>query len=534
MAHWKRISVCLLGTSLLLSACSKGDSGSPAPSNSPGGTGQAQATQKPKLTLNWFIAANQNASLPAGDKDFVKKTIEEKFNVDLKIQHLALGTDYTNKLNLLLSGGTPPDLMVTDGRASNNYIVDQVVADLTKYVTPQTMPNYFKYWTNEAEVKQYQVQGVYKRAPLGFARQLYTSYYIRKDWLDKLNLKIPETYDEMIEVMKQFTFNDPDGNGKNDTFGMSAAGGGSAIPGDFPEFYKHQAYVGSLVDGDQYIDTRTDLRMEKVLNDLKKTLDMKIIDPDWFLNKAGQQIDKAAQGKIGIVISGARDAALDNYPNSLQKKTKDVTGVKTADWQPFHPWAKEGVNMLPAPGNPFMFSVKASEDKIKRSVEILDWLASEEGFLLTHYGVEGRDYKKNGNKIEVVPDAYKANITDNGSFLDIYGFFTPIEPEVFKFEIMDPRETDRDRAILAKLKSYKYYDALGTSLTVGPGIDLAAMRAQMNKLQTKILFEEKDASNWPKYRQELMTKYAAKEIFEGYAQQVGTARGKTLKFKSEN
>ena len=45
---------------------------------------------------------------------------------------------------------------------------------------------------------------------------------IRKDWLDKLGLKVPKTTDEFFEVMKAFTFKDPDGNGKNDTYGLGA------------------------------------------------------------------------------------------------------------------------------------------------------------------------------------------------------------------------------------------------------------------------------------------------------------------------
>lgn len=45
--------------------------------------------------------------------------------------------------------------------------------------------------------------------------------YIRKDWLDNLGLKVPRTWDELYEVMKAFTYNDPDQNGKNDTYGYA-------------------------------------------------------------------------------------------------------------------------------------------------------------------------------------------------------------------------------------------------------------------------------------------------------------------------
>lgn len=39
------------------------------------------------------------------------------------------------------------------------------------------------------------------------------SLIIRKDWLDKLNLEIPETIDDWYTVMKAFKEQDPNGNG---------------------------------------------------------------------------------------------------------------------------------------------------------------------------------------------------------------------------------------------------------------------------------------------------------------------------------
>ena len=37
---------------------------------------------------------------------------------------------------------------------------------------------------------------------------------VRKDWLDELNLPEPATLDDYYNVLKAFTEQDPDGNGK--------------------------------------------------------------------------------------------------------------------------------------------------------------------------------------------------------------------------------------------------------------------------------------------------------------------------------
>ena len=48
--------------------------------------------------------------------------------------------------------------------------------------------------------------------------------FIRKDWLAKLGLDMPQTWEELYEVCHAFTYNDPDGNGVNDTYGLTGDG----------------------------------------------------------------------------------------------------------------------------------------------------------------------------------------------------------------------------------------------------------------------------------------------------------------------
>lgn len=44
--------------------------------------------------------------------------------------------------------------------------------------------------------------------------------WIRQDWLDKLGLEAPRTWDEMVKVAEAFVTQDPDGNGEDDTIGI--------------------------------------------------------------------------------------------------------------------------------------------------------------------------------------------------------------------------------------------------------------------------------------------------------------------------
>ena len=55
--------------------------------------------------------------------------------------------------------------------------------------------------------------------PIDSAHPIYDARGYRKSWLENLNLNVPSTVDEFYEVMRAFTYDDPDGNGVDDTFG---------------------------------------------------------------------------------------------------------------------------------------------------------------------------------------------------------------------------------------------------------------------------------------------------------------------------
>ena len=42
-------------------------------------------------------------------------------------------------------------------------------------------------------------------------------FVINKKWLDAVNMEAPKTVEQFVNVCRAFTFNDPDGNGRNDT-----------------------------------------------------------------------------------------------------------------------------------------------------------------------------------------------------------------------------------------------------------------------------------------------------------------------------
>ncbi|MEV5028386.1 extracellular solute-binding protein [Paenibacillus sp. LPE1-1-1.1] len=520
----KKLMLFGLAAIFALTACSNSNGGNKeteTPGSTNGSPAETEDAKPAKLSLNWSVANGNlaNVTLPSADKDFVKKEIEEKFNVELKIDYMVIGKEYHDKLNATLAGGSAPDLFISGGAESQKYITDGIASELGTYFTQETMPNYFK-WVTQEELAAFQLkQGVFTRAILPFQRNTYASWYIRQDWLDKLGLKSPKNYEELTNVLTQFTVGDPDGNNKKDTYGFTAAGSGQNLPFDFPQWLNNGFVADFMIVDNTYVDNRTDLKVAGVIDQVVEWNKAGIVDPDWFLNKAPAHHDKAAQGKVGMIFSpGDKTIALDSVATSVQNRSKALD--PNANWQPIYPLDQPVMWKYNVPENTILVSKTTADknpDKVTRSLEILNWLTSEEGFLLTHYGQEGNHYTKDGNKVTLNVDAFEADIAKAGNWLNVYAAFTPDEPNVLGLELIDSRISEHDSAILKTIEGFPKHNALPPVSLVPPeGINIGDFRKEMSKFHAKAVLEDQSGKNWPAYREELMTKFKGKDIFTEY------------------
>ncbi|MFD0698083.1 hypothetical protein ACFQZT_28820 [Paenibacillus sp. GCM10027628] len=522
----KKLVAVGLAALFALTACSN-DKASEAPGTANGSPTAPVGAKPAKLSLYWSVMNGNlgNVTLPSAEKDFVKKTIEEKFNVDLKIDYMVTGKEYHDKLNATLAGGSAPDLFIAGGAESQKYINDGITANLSKFFTKEALPNYFKWVSNEENDAFQLKQGEFSRAIVPFSRNAYASWYIRQDWLDKLGLKAPKNFAELTNVMTQFTKGDPDGNGKQDTYGFTAAGSGQNLPLDFPQWLNNGFVADFMIVDNNYVDNRTDPKVQGVIDQVVEWNQAGIVDPDWFLNKPPAQFDKAAQGKVGMFFTaGDKTVALDSVATSVQNRSKALD--PKANWQPIYPLDKPIMWKYNVPTDTILISkatADKSPDKVKRSLDIVNWLTSEEGFLLTHYGQEGKHYTRDGKKITLNVAAFESDIAKAGNWLNVYGAFTPDEPNVLGFELIDSRVSEHDRAILKTVEGFPKHNALPPVSLVPPaGINIGDFRKEMSKYHIKAVLEDKSGKNWPQYREELMTKFKGRDIFTEYTKQLNS------------
>ncbi len=477
-----------------------------------------------RMSIHIFVPSPLSMKSPSANDDFVLKTIEDKFNVRLRVESRIPGNDYNAAIEEMLLANNPPDMWIdrsSDG--ASKLALDGVLADMTSFVSPLTMPNYFKYWANEKELRQYTIHNRFYRAPVPYDKNVYRSYYIRRDWLERLELEIPRTYDNYLNVLRAFTFDDPDGNGKDDTYGFTTSGNNSSLSTDWPEYVKNGLIYPAYMENNKLVDMTSDLRIGQVVDDILKVINEGVVDPDWFFNSGTDHIDKAVQGIAGIVLGESVDFALDANPASLQSRTGQSN--PEADWVPFNPLGDQPLRAGVSPEYPFVFSKMTADkhpEKMKKIAEILDWLAGEEGFLLTHYGIEGAHYARSGNAITLLSRNEEGLQRSLGD-MNIWTFFTPETPSVLNLQVIDPALTNRDKEIKSYLARMPVKQKLGTALTPPVGIDVAAFRSRQNELQVKMLFSDQSGAQWPAYYEELMSQHDGYQIIRNFEKQVKDA-----------
>ena len=136
-------------------------------------------------------------------------------------------------------------------------------------------------------------QDVYKRQIWNLA--------IRQDWLDNLGMEMPTTEEELLEYAKACTFNDPDGNGQDDTYFMLGAGGGSGLGmlDGFGTAYGNPNYtVGE--DG-KFSAPMLNGTRKQTLEFINKLCSEGVLPVDWYSIEWEQAKSYTLNDKIGMV-----------------------------------------------------------------------------------------------------------------------------------------------------------------------------------------------------------------------------------------
>ena len=162
-------------------------------------------------------------SRAANPESVQKKAFEDKYNINLEVIDVEW-QKYQQILDLKIASGEFPDIIYVKSAADVQKYLDQgVAAYLDEQQLREKLPNVFARLDEDAPgiMKYYYTDGNLSALPsFSFVAGVSGIPMVwRGDWLENVGIeKVPETLDEYEEAFYKFSQDDPDGNGKKDTY----------------------------------------------------------------------------------------------------------------------------------------------------------------------------------------------------------------------------------------------------------------------------------------------------------------------------
>jgi putative aldouronate transport system substrate-binding protein len=170
--------------------------------------------------MTFTIVAGRRAEITqAYEESPLFAQVEEDTNI--KIEWKAYSSGLDEKKNLMFASGNLPDAFIAFLSNTDPYIYgSQGFLQPLEDLKDDYMPNFNAILSARPNYSKALVQpdGHMYTMPLGIEKGFTSTgaMFINKNWLDALGMDIPETTDELYEVLKAFKEKDPNGNGKSD------------------------------------------------------------------------------------------------------------------------------------------------------------------------------------------------------------------------------------------------------------------------------------------------------------------------------
>jgi putative aldouronate transport system substrate-binding protein len=360
-------------------------------------------SSKPVLTIFTWMDPKAAPVLKNYREMAVYQTIMKKFKVDLQFIHPAMGSE-NEQFNIMVASRQLPDIIDWHWFAypggPQKAIMDNVIIKLNPYM--QYAPNLKKYFDTHPDIKKMATtdDGTIYMFPFIREDKINCTFYgpmIRKDWLEKLNLTVPETVDEWYKMLLAIKKNASKLNSKMPVYPFSADYWSANPRGVFD-------YCSFLVGAwgiktDFYVDKNRvkfgplQPEFKQFMSVLQKWWKDGLIDPDLLtMNRQAIQA-KIMNDQIGAWL-GLLGGTMGKFLQAKKGTEFDLVGAP-------YPTLKKGqvaeLGQRDFPINGDGMAITPKCKNVQLAVKILDWGYSKEGYLAYNFGVEGRSYvMKNG------------------------------------------------------------------------------------------------------------------------------------------
>ncbi|MDQ6419682.1 extracellular solute-binding protein [Paenibacillus sp. LHD-117] len=322
---WVSLMLALVLTTVVGCSNGSGNAKTDETTNTPDNTAQKEQTAQnddgkfdPPVTITTARPVGTDYKFINGEdinNNVHNKWAKEKLGIEFKdLWNTADNGAYHTKLRLSLTTADQlPDVFIVQ---DINLIADliqsgkvkDIGADFEKYASERIKKIYAD---NSDAMNQVRKGDQLLGLPI-FAAGDGTNplLWVRQDWLEKLNLKEPTTIEEFETVMDAFTNQDPDGNGKKDTFGFSFAGRNNFSNWMSDASFVFGAFTGKYIPGTWQKDEDGTLKYGSVQPEIKTGLgklhewySKGYLDPELAVLDEVKATESFIQGKSGMIAA---------------------------------------------------------------------------------------------------------------------------------------------------------------------------------------------------------------------------------------
>ena len=437
-------------------------------------TAQAAGTPEDPVTIElWFGAAITEAGMIPDDW-VGYEIIRNELGIDLKLSMLPSSeSDQDMRIQATGAGNALPDIFMVRRPVLVNLVNQGLVAQVDDCF--EKMPNRTALIYDADAIRNATIDGhVYGFASPG-AIAKNEGLLVRKDWLDNLGLSI---------VLYAFTYDDPDGNGLDDTYGYGAFVETDATLKGYPGSRLWPIMGAFGVEGLWCFDAPNQgLSIYKpefydFMVFLKQMCDEGIIDPNWLSYKKDDFRAAWKQGRFGVMYeqnaayaAQANYAPFDaNFPDGEWVIIDAITG----------PEGHASIGAYDMNYRIYAVSQRAADaGKLDKICELLEWMSSDEGYYLLGWGVEGVNYVFDENGVPVAGDLGDNAFT--GSDGQVYTqlrnlvFYNGDVELISRYPTYTCEVSGKEMSALTALRemqSMKWTNAVGSSTLPTPSADV--------------------------------------------------------------
>lgn len=262
------------------------------------------------ITFKTVKALDVGAGFPEGmdvTKNPYTDAIYEKLNV--KMDLLWQSDSYDQKLTMAIVANDLPDIFWVDNYMTYRQLVNndmlEPLTDAYNYCAGKYMKEVYQSY-GDAIFQPFTEDGKLMALPGTYNGYQHSILWVRKDWLDIVDLPVPKTREDIVATAKAFMEKDPGGNGPGKTIGLNVQGypigGYGNLFGTEPIFASFGAYPRNwLLDGNsKVIYGSIQPEVKEGLAFVKSLYDQGIIDKQFPVRQFGDILGLCTAGRTGM------------------------------------------------------------------------------------------------------------------------------------------------------------------------------------------------------------------------------------------